>query len=344
MNETVRSYTRCFFEMRATIANITDEDIIRCFQNGLFSKHTYHDFGRNRPTTAVELCDMMARWTNQEDEENDHFPKRNHDKQSNGNGHFDKSQRNHSENNRERKPDHEVATIEGNLRGKKSGDNDSKYEKVMHKQCPIHPKSQHTIFECVTIRKSLNAPPLPQAGKRKNKEDDEEGNKLGAQDFHDPKNVINVIFGGDGGFPSKRAQKQTLRETLSMEPATTRPLRYSEVPISFSKDDQWASFSEPRKFPLVLDPVVAGLQLTRVLIDGGSGLNTLFVSTLKKMGLDISKMLTPSKAPFYGIVPGNAAIPLGSVVLPVTFGTKDNYRTRVNGPASHLWDERKLPH
>jgi hypothetical protein len=72
---------------------------------------------------------------------------------------------------------------------------------------------------------------------------------------------------------------------------------------------------------------VAGSQLTRVLIDGGTGLNLLFASTLKKMGLDISKMLTPSKAPFYGIIPGNTATPLGSMVLPVTFGIKDNYRT-----------------
>jgi hypothetical protein len=46
------------------------------------------------------------------------------------------------------------------------------------------------------------------------------------------------------------------------------------------------------------------------------------------MGLDISKMLTPSKTPFYDIIPVNAATPLGSVVLPVTFGTKDNYRTK----------------
>jgi hypothetical protein len=45
---------------------------------------------------------------------------------------------------------------------------------------------------------------------------------------------------------------------------------------------------------------------------------------VKKMGLDISMMLTPIKAPFYGIVPENVATPLGSVVLPVTFGTKDN--------------------
>jgi hypothetical protein len=104
-------------------------------------------------------------------------------------------------------------------------------------------------------------------------------------------------------------------------------LGYSEVPISFSQEDQWTSFSEPGKFLLVLDPVVAGSQLTRVLIDGGSDLNLLFASTLKKMGVDISKMLTRSKAPFYGIILGNAATPMGSATLQVTFGTKENYRT-----------------
>jgi hypothetical protein len=45
------------------------------------------------------------------------------------------------------------------------------------------------------------------------------------------------------------------------------------------------------------------------------------------MGLDITYMLTPSKAPFYGIVPGNSATPLGSVTLPITFGTRENYKT-----------------
>jgi hypothetical protein len=119
----------------------------------------------------------------------------------------------------------------------------------------------------------------------------------------------------------------TLREILSVELATTRPLRYSEVLISFSRDDQWTSFSGSGKFPLVLDPIVASSQLTRVLIDGGRSLNLPFTSTLKKMGLEISKILTPSKAPFYGIILGNTATPLGSVVVSVTFGTKDNYRT-----------------
>jgi hypothetical protein len=42
---------------------------------------------------------------------------------------------------------------------------------------------------------------------------------------------------------------------------------------------------------------------------------------------DISKMLNPSKAPFYSIVPRNTASLIGSMTLPVTFGMKENYRT-----------------
>jgi hypothetical protein len=81
-------------------------------------------------------------------------------------------------------------------------------------------------------------------------------------------------------------------------------------------------------FPLVLKPEVVGSKLNKVLIDGGSGLNVLFTKTLKKMKLDITDMLTKSVSPFCGIIPGNMAIPLGSVVLPVTFReTRENYRT-----------------
>jgi hypothetical protein len=136
--------------------------------------------------------------------------------------------------------------------------------------------------------------------------------------------MVNVLF---GRLPTRRSQKATRREVLNIEPAVPTPLRWSQVPITFSRADQWTSFSEPGCFPLVLKPVVAGSRLNKVLIDGGSELNILFTKTLKKMKLDITHMLTKSISPFYGIVPGNVAIPLGSVVLPVTFGeTRENYR------------------
>jgi hypothetical protein len=136
---------------------------------------------------------------------------------------------------------------------------------------------------------------------------------------------VNILF---GILPTRWSQKATRREVLNIEPTVPTPLRWSEVPITFSRADQWTSFSEPGWFPLVQKPVVAGSRLNKVLIDGGCGLNVLFTKTLKKMKLDITHMLTKSTSPFYGIVPGNATIPLGSVVLPVTFGeTRKNYHT-----------------
>jgi hypothetical protein len=119
-NETLSSYTRCFFEMRTTIANITDEDVIHCFQNDLGSKNIYRDFGRNHPKTIVEPRDMMLRWADQEDEVNERFPKRNNNKRNNSNR-SDKNQRNYSKPSRKCKLDHEVAAVERNLRGKKLG-------------------------------------------------------------------------------------------------------------------------------------------------------------------------------------------------------------------------------
>jgi hypothetical protein len=137
--------------------------------------------------------------------------------------------------------------------------------------------------------------------------------------------MVNVLF---GRLPNRRVQKATRREVMSIELVLPTPLQWSEVPITFSRVDQWTSFSEPGRFPLVLKPVVAGSKLNKVVIDGGSGLNVLFTKTMKKMKLDITHMLTKSTSPFYSIVPGNATIPLGSVVLPVTFReTRENYRT-----------------
>jgi hypothetical protein len=176
------------------------------------------------------------------------FPKHNHDKKSNGSGHFNKSQWNNSGNTRKCKPDHEVAAVKRNPRGKKSGNNDSEYEKIMHKQCPIHPESRHTLFDCVTIHKE-------------NKEDGEEGDKSGAQDFQDPKNVVNVIFGDDSGFPAKRAEVNPARNTFCGA-SHDKTSKIQQVPIFFFRDDQWTSFSELEKFPLFLDPVVVGSQLT----------------------------------------------------------------------------------
>jgi hypothetical protein len=185
-----------------------------------------------------------------------------------------------------------------------------------------HLDGNHTTEECYQLRRALKdtrEPRHPHDKKGKKKTDDGNG------EFQEPDKTVNVLF---GGLTNRQAQNATRQEVMSIELAVPTPIRWSEVPITFSRADQWTSFFEPGRFPLVLKPVVASSKLNKVLIDGGSGLNVLFTKTSKKLKLDITHMLTKSTSAFYGIVPGNAAIPLGSVVLTVTFGeTRDNYRT-----------------
>jgi hypothetical protein len=75
-NELLRSYTRRFFDVRATIANISEDDIIDCFYNGITDPGIYRDFGRNRPKTVAGLRDMMHDWSEQEEKMREQFPRR----------------------------------------------------------------------------------------------------------------------------------------------------------------------------------------------------------------------------------------------------------------------------
>ena len=54
---------------------------------------------------------------------------------------------------------------------------------------------------------------------------------------------------------------------------------------------------------LVLDPIIDGFHLTRVLMDGGSSLNLLYQDTVRKMGIDPSR-IKPTKTTFKGVIPG----------------------------------------
>ena len=76
----------------------------------------------------------------------------------------------------------------------------------------------------------------------------------------------------------------------------------------------------------MVSSVVSQVRLAKVLIDGGSALDIIFASTLESMGNDMTS-LVPSDQAFYGIIPGAGSTPVGWATLPVTFDTRDNYRT-----------------
>src|SRR5438132_535649 len=121
-------------------------------------------------------------------------------------------------------------------------------------------------------------------------------------------------------------QNLTAREINAITPVTPKYLKWSEAPITFDRSDHPDNIPHPGRYPLVLDPIIRTIKLNRVLIDGGSGLNILFAKTLDDMKIPRSK-LKRSRAPFHGVIPGTSATPLGTIKLPVTFGSRENFWT-----------------
>ena len=77
---------------------------------------------------------------------------------------------------------------------------------------------------------------------------------------------------------------------------------------------------------MVHDPIINGYHLTRVLKDGGSSLNLIYQDTVRKMGIDPSR-IRQSNTTFKGVIPGVEAHCRGSIVLEVTFGPPGNSRS-----------------
>jgi hypothetical protein len=135
-----------------------------------------------------------------------------------------------------------------------------------------------------------------------------------------------MIVGGLKRSTTGRRCHKDSHEVKLIHKKPSQPLRWSEQPITFSRADHWVHILGPGSYPLIVEPIIEGALLAQTLINGGSGLNVIFVDTLKKMDFDF-KRLTECDEPFFGIVPGKAVYPIGRVSLPVTFGTKENFRT-----------------
>jgi hypothetical protein len=91
--------------------------------------------------------------------------------------------------------------------------------------------------------------------------------------------------------------------------------------------DHMDSVPKLGRFPLIVDPLVRTTQLTKALMDGGSGLNLMYLDTFEGLGLTWDQ-LQSSPHLFNGVVPGKKYVPLGWVTLLVTFRGTSNYRTK----------------
>lgn len=164
-------------------------------------------------------------------------------------------------------------------------------------------------------------------GKGSPSEDEDEEprppNTWGQKKFPPEVKMVNIIYVTHN---PKRERKRALRVVYAIQPVASKFNPWSACPITFDRRDHSTSIRHGGSAALVLDQIIDGFHLTRVFMDGGSSLNLLYQDTVRKMGIDSSR-IKPTKTTFKGVIPGVEARCTGSITLKVVFGSPDNFRS-----------------
>jgi hypothetical protein len=134
------------------------------------------------------------------------------------------------------------------------------------------------------------------------------------------------MYGISWELVSRRSVKTLRWEVLSAVPGVPKAAPHQQwrsTTISFGALDFPANMARPGVLPLITAPIVANMRLHHVLIDGGAGLNVISHAAFRQLQI-LGSWLGPSPS-FFGVGP-QPVYPLGSIALPVTFGTEENFR------------------
>ena len=114
--------------------------------------------------------------------------------------------------------------------------------------------------------------------------------------------------------------------TRAIRPAPEEHRHWLLQPITFDRQDYSRGARNAGWTALVLDPIIDGYHLTRVLMDGGSDLNLLYQDTIHILGVNPA-LIRRGKTSFRGATPGPDTQTMGSLSLEVKFGSPENFRS-----------------
>ena len=96
-------------------------------------------------------------------------------------------------------------------------------------------------------------------------------------------------------YDSNHRQKLAHREVYMAEPTMPSFLQWSESAITFDRTDHPESVPQPRRYPLLVNPIIGMKWLTKVLMDGGSSLHIMYAKMLDAMDIDRSRIRPSSR-------------------------------------------------
>lgn len=79
--------------------------------------------------------------------------------------------------------------------------------------------------------------------------------------------------------------KQWVHEVTAAEPSfdAQKPLKWSSTPIIFDTEDHPDRTTAVRCLSLLVSPTIRNLKVTKVLVDGGAGLNLISPTVIERL-------------------------------------------------------------
>jgi len=159
------------------------------------------------------------------------------------------------------------------------------FDKLLEGPCPNHEfPVKHAYKDCNLMKRFFAGNSIK--GDRRRKPEEERKDAGEKEDGFPNVDDCFMIFSESAAYDSKHRRKLERREVYVAEPATPTFLDWSRSAITFDRSDHPEHVPQPGRYPLVVDPVVGTKHLTKVLMDGGSGLNILYAETLDAMGIN----------------------------------------------------------
>ncbi|KAK1616205.1 hypothetical protein QYE76_021722 [Lolium multiflorum] len=329
--ESMRSYIGRFTKLLNAAEDVSVDRAIDAFSDGVRRESYIEELGRKKPKTITKLMEIANSWADGEDnvrrprqrsdDEDDDQPK--HDSGSRRDRNKRRKNRNYDDNNlvaagySDRHDDRYDERRDDRQDGNRNNSGNRGNYKPRQQRAPELPYAEQINAPVTCTRMST-----PRTAKQ-----------------------VRVTFSGivDSSLTcinsssSQDSNRYHLHlhlhhRTKSSRPNLINPTRQSimaNIPeyvewssqnITFSRADHPMTIPKPGHAAQI-----GGFKMSKVFMDGGSGLNLIFVDTIKSMGITMG-MLEETDTCFHRILPTELGYSLGRIYLNVVFGRSDNFR------------------
>jgi hypothetical protein len=130
------------------------------------------------------------------------------------------------------------------------------FEGFLDQICIFHPQGKHKTQDCDRFQGFID-----DVLKKTKKADQEKKHEDPKGDFPEAHKEVNYTYGGLDSHESRRKQKLTAWVVMAASPATLEYLKWSKVPITFNHCNNPDFMSKPRRYPLIVSPIIMDVKL-----------------------------------------------------------------------------------